>query len=222
MASTATSTSAAASYDLAFQISPIVLQGGIAASAPGGIMPIVNITNLRTSAVFARYLPLPGSTIIANQVPTYSLANQQVAANAIVAQPLTLSMRMIAPVNTEGGYLTKLPLFQAFQSALASHNAQGGTYAIATPAFVYNAMLMLGMTDISEGESMQQQIEWQLDFTAPVLTFAGVQASQNVLMGQITAGNQINGTPSNTGNSQAPDPTLAGITAALAQFGGNI
>ncbi len=193
-----------AAYDLAYQVSPIILQGGI---FPMGVqVPIIQLygqQNLLLSVVnavidpstansfFATYLPLPGSTLIANQVGMYPFANRRVAANAVIQQPLTLSMLMIAPVNQPGGYLIKQATFTALQGTLAQHNAAGGTYTVNTPAFPYTNLLMTGMSDVTSGEGKQKQIEWQLDFIQPLLTQAQAAQAQSSLMALLTSGGQI-------------------------------
>jgi len=216
-----------AQYNLAFQVSPIILQDGI---AKGGLIPIIQlygqVGNLAPSAsvndFFAQYLPLPGSTLISNTVGMYPFANQTIAANAVIQQPLTLSMKMIAPVNQQGGYLTKLATFTALQGSLQLHNASGGTYVVATPAFVYTNLIMTGMESLPSDDA-QQQIEWQLDFIAPLLTLAAAAAAQNNLMAAVTGGGQIVGTPAWTPNQQqALSPGLPAILAALAEFGGKV
>lgn len=194
-----------AAYDLAYQVSPIILQGGI---FPTGVqMPIIALygqQNLLLSVVnavtganpspsqfFATYLPLPNSTLIANQVGMYPFANRQVAANAVIQQPLTISMLMIAPVNQPGGYLIKQATFTALQGTLAQHNAAGGTYTVNTPAFPYTNLLMTGMSDVTSGEGKQKQIEWQLDFIQPLITQSQAAQAQSSLMALLTTGGQI-------------------------------
>jgi len=199
---------AIAAYELAYQISPILLQGGI---FPSGLpVPIVALYGQQSltlsvldsiiqpssaSEYFATYLPLPGSTLISNQIGMYPFANRQVAANAVIQQPLTLSMLMIAPVNQPGGYLTKLALFTALQSSLAQHIAAGGTFTVNTPAFMYTNLLMTNMSDVTSGQGAQRQIEWQLDFIQPLLTQAAAAAAQSSLISAITSGSQVT-TPS--------------------------
>jgi hypothetical protein len=193
-----------AAYELAYQVSPIILQGGI---FPTGLqVPIIQLygqQNLLLSAInaitdtptassfFATYLPLPGSTFIANQVGMYPFANRQVAANAIIQQPLTISLLMIAPVNTPGGYLIKQATFTALQGTLAAHNAAGGTYTVNTPAFPYTNLLMTGMSDVTSGQGNQKQIEYQLDFIQPLITVAQAAQAQSSLMAALTTGAQV-------------------------------
>lgn len=212
---------ARAQYDLAFQTAPIILQGGIAANVQGGLLPINALTgNTAGDQAFAKYLPLPGSTLISNAVGMYPFANQQVAANALIQQPLTLSLSMIAPVNQPGGYLTKLQAFTALQNSLQQHNASGGTYIVATPAFVYKDLVMTAMTDITaEGGTLQKQVEWQLDFVKPILTLQGAAAAEASLIAKITAGGQFTKPPAWSGNQSASPASLTGVTAALATFG---
>jgi len=221
--------SAIAQYDLAFQVSPIILVGGIASSAQGGALPIVflygqlallNGGTTDPNAFFARYVPLPGSTLINNQVGMYPFANQAVAANAIIVQPLTLSMLMIAPVNQPGGYLSKLSTFTSLQNSLANHIVAAGTFSIATPAFIYTNLLLTGMTDVTHSENQQQQIEWQLDFIQPLLTLQGAAAAQNNLMSKISSGASFTGAPAWSGNQQSQLPSITGgLPGALGDFG---
>lgn len=227
-----------AQFDLAFQIAPIILKGGIASNVQGGLLPINQLTPTKTYAnagfaaaaqqaglidtdePFARFVPLPGSTLISQSVGMYPFANQSIAANATIQQPLTISLAMIAPVNQRGGYLTKLHAFSALQAALAKHNASGGTYVIATPAFVYMDVIMTAMTDITpeieaEDAQKQLQIQYQLDFIQPIVTQAQAATAQSALMQKITNGSQINGTPSWSGNTSSSPANQTGVTGAL-------
>lgn len=224
--------SARAKYDLAFQVSPIVLAGGIAASAPGGLLPIIalygqlpafNNVNGATNPdeFFARYVPLAGSQLISNQASTYPFANQQVAANSLIQNPLAISMRMIAPVNQTGGYTTKLATFTALQQSLQQHCAAGGWFSVATPAFIYNNVLLLNMNDITEG-TRQQQIEYQLDFSQPLLTIQAAAAAENALINRYTSGAKIKGVPQWSGDVQAAGTGINGLSAAISQFGGSL
>lgn len=218
-----------AKFTLAYQVSPIILQGGIAASAPGGLLPIVALYgqldqfNSTSTAVspndfFAQYVPLPGSTLINQSIASYPFANQQIAANATIQQPLTLSMLMIAPVNTEGGYQTKLTLFSSLQRSLQQHNNAGGVYNVATPAFIYSNLILITMADASENDgNSQRQILYQLDFVQPLLTIEAAAAAQNNFMARTTNGGQLNA--SNGWGSANPGlPSyVTGMPAAVIQ-----
>jgi len=216
-----------AQYNLAFQISPIMLVGGIVGTQ-GQMEPITTYMGSMAGTVDANgnpvgaiFVPLPGATLIAQAIGEYPFPNQQVAANSTIVQPNIISMEMIAPVNQAGGYATKQSALSGMQSTFAKHNAAGGTYTIATPAFVYYALVMTGMTDVTGEDGRQQQIRWQLDFRQPILTAAGAFAAQGATMNQITNGSQM-GTPSWSGQTPASPANLPGVTAALAAFGGTL
>jgi hypothetical protein len=218
---------AIAAYDLAFQVSPIILTGGIASSAQGGLLPIIAMVGelallasapSQKSQFFATYLPLPGSTLISNQIGHYPFANQQVAANAVIAQPLTLSMLMIAPVNQPGGYLSKLATFTALQASLAQHNSSGGTYSVATPAHIYTNLIMVNMQDVTSGQGNQKQVEWQLDFEQPLLTLRAAAAAQSSFLAKVTSGGQITN-PNWSGSPFGSSTAVPGLSAAITQFG---
>jgi len=192
-------------YDLAFQISPIILVGGIASNTLGGMLPIIALTGQLASAAqgalssgslnlddfFARFVPVPGSTLVNQQVATYPFANQAVAANSTIQQPLNISLRMIAPVKDTAGYLTKLAIWTALQNSLVAHNAAGGTYTIATAASIYPNCLMTQMTDATGGGTKQQQIEYQLDFIQPLITQQQATSAYNSLMSRLSSGAQV-------------------------------
>lgn len=211
-------------YDLSFQVSPIILVGGIASGTLGGMLPIIALTGqsaalaqgvlsggLNAEAFYARFVPIPGSTVISNAVGTYPFANQQVAANAIIQQPLNVSLEMIAPVKEKGGYLTKLAIFTALQSSLVAHNNAGGTYNIATPSYIYTNCLMTGMTDITAGDTRQQQIRWQLDFTQPLITQQQATSAYNSLMGKAANGQQVTSPNWSSANAASGTPAQGAV-----------
>jgi hypothetical protein len=113
-----------AAFRLAYEISPILLTRGIAAKIPGGVLPIVALTdaarlasgiltsvlnfggpNIDFDDFFAKWYVLPGSTLINQQVGMYPFANQAVAANAVIAQPNNVSMMMLCPARPGTGAL---------------------------------------------------------------------------------------------------------------------
>jgi len=197
-------------YDLAFQKSPIILVGGIASNTLGGMLPIIALggqalgavrgalTNgsLSTDDFFATYVPIPGSTLINQQIATYPFANQAVAANSTIQQPLTISLRMIAPVKDTAGYLTKLAIWTSLQNSLVAHNAAGGLYHIATPWYIYTNCILQSVTDTTGGNGKQQQIEAQWDFVQPLVTQMQANSAYNSLMSKLSSGAQV--TPSTT------------------------
>lgn len=216
-------------WKLAFQLSPIILTNGLATNMPGGMLPIIALTeslnftegllsgaqNISLDDFFANFEPLPGATLIDQDFGEYPFANQAVAANAVIANPLEVSLRMICPVRNPAGYPVKLATMIALKTALAQHNGSGGTYTIATPSQFYTNCLMKNMRDISTGESKQTQFIWQMDFRQPLLTLQSAQQAQNSLLSKLTGG--TNAPPdssgaipwSGLGNAVGQPPTLA-------------
>jgi hypothetical protein len=226
-----------AAFRLTYQLSPVIFTGGIASQIPGGMLPIILITqalsfaegllsggdDLNLDDFFANFHPLPGSTLISQTIGKYPFANQYVAANSVIFQPLKISMRMICPARDEAGYAIKLATITALQAAFSLHNASGGTYTIATPSWFYTNCVMSdpGMIDTSLGESKQAQNTYQLDFEQPLLTLQSAIQAQNNLMSQITAGTPISGAPSWSGLSPTVGnpPSLGAIGTQPAASG---
>ena len=184
-----------AQFDLSFQISPIILVGGIAAGQTGGMSISDLLGESDSDEPFAKFIPLNGGTIIDQAVATFPFANQTVAANAVIANPNVVSLKMIVPAVDGFSYGQKLQVITALQSSLAKHNAQGGTYTVATPSFYYDNCLLTALRDISGGESKQAQIEWQFDFFQPLITLAAAAAAQSTLMSKVSNATPVDGDP---------------------------
>jgi hypothetical protein len=211
---------------LGYQISPIILTNGLASAAsPLGMLPIVAITeainftagllsgaDIGLDDFFANFVALPGSTMLNNAVGTYPFANQAVAANAIITEPLNISMMMLCPVRaSSGGFATKLATMMLLQAALEKHNNLGGTYTIVTPSFIYTDCLLTRMTDVSGGESKQVQWQWQLDFFKPLLSLSTATTALGRLMNQLTTG---------SASSSTAGPVTYGVAPAAAPLSG--
>jgi hypothetical protein len=196
-------------FRLGYEISPIILVGGVASSIPGGMLPIVALTepinfaagllsgnaSLSLDNFFAHFEPMAGATIISNQSAKYPFANLSVAANAMITMPKNVSILMKCPVQKTGGYTVKLITFMALQSTLEQHNQTGGTYTIATPTMIYPPALLIALRDVSPSGG-QPQTMWQFDFEIPLLTQAQAQQTQNSAMSKITNGVQTSGSTS--------------------------
>jgi hypothetical protein len=203
-------------YQLSYELSPVIFQNGIAANIPGGILPIISITEalnfvdgllsggnpLDFGNFFAHFRPMPGSKLSSQIIGHYPFANQAVAANAVIAQPIPVPMLMVCPWHGELGYLIKQATMSALQAAVKLHNASGGTYIVATPSFIYTNCLSLDITDVSNSEDKQAQHTYRWDFEAPLLTLQDAVNAQTGLMQQIT-----NGVPSGTDYSGLPPST---------------
>lgn len=226
-----------AAFKLACQISPIILTNGIAQFMPFSAIPIIAFTeavNFTTGILggvgesveldnfFANFQPLPGATLVDNDVGMYPFANQAVAANAIIQKPLRVSMQMLIPVRQPFGYAAKTATMSLLQAVLNQHNGQGGMYTVVTPSFIYTNCIMTALRDISGGVTKQNQYEWAMDFIQPLLTLQAAQAAQNSLMSQISSGLPSSGDPpSPSGLAPAVGSTGSG-SASLVPAGQNL
>jgi hypothetical protein len=213
-------------YQLSFQVSPIIFVNGIADAVPGGLLPIIAITETLDIAAgvltgggvpasldqfFAQFLPLPGAKMSSNIAGKYTFANQAVAANAIIQQPLPVSLLMISPVRQTGGYFTKLAIFSALQAAIKKHVSLGGLFHVATPALIYQNCILLDITDVTDGEHKQKQSTWQWDFEQPLVTTSQAQVALNSLMSKINSGSPIIGNPAWSGAAATVGTAAAGV-----------
>lgn len=212
-------------WKLTYQISPIILTNGVAGLIPGGLLPIVALTQavdfvdgLLSGSVdtnlddfFGAFRPAAGATLIDNQIGHYPFANQSVAANAVIFQPLRVSLIMDCPVRAGSSYFDKLATMSGLKTTLDSHNQSGGTYTVATPSYLYTNCVMTGLHDVSGSGSKQVQWSWQFDFEQPLLTLNQAQQAQNSLMSQITNSTAISGTPawSGLGPTVGQPPSIA-------------
>lgn len=214
---------------LTLQASPIVLTRGIA-TAMGGALPIIAITEganfldtllsggnpIDLDNVFANYIVLPGATLAENQVGMYPFANQAVAANAIIAQPLAVSMLMRVPAKGNWGFAVKLATMTALQKTLQQHSLSGGTYTVITPSYIYSDCLLTSFADASGDDDTQQQVSWRLDFIQPLVSKAAAAQALNGLMRQLANGSKISGTPTWSGYGLQVGNPASLLTSGLA------
>lgn len=220
-------------FKLSFELSPIILTGGAASLIPGGMLPLIAlteaahfVTGLLSGNVdsdldnyFAHYYVLPGGKLINNAVGEYPFANQQVAANAIIANPLSVSLRMICPARGSGGYALKLATMVALQAVISKHTNSGGTFTVATPSRFYTDLILTSLTDVSSQGAKQPQSEWQWDFVQPLLTAAAANSAMNSLMRRLDEGLPSDGSLSGLSSTVGDTNTLA--TSALAPAASN-
>ena len=227
-------------FQLTYQISPLLLAGGIASGIPGGLLPIVALSqapnfiegllggsNLASlDDYLLQFKPLQGGTLIDQKIGMYPFANQQTAANAIIREPLTISMLMVISAKPFiGGYLTKAVVMAALIATLGQHNNSGGLYTVATPVFIYTNLVMLSMRDVSRNDSHQPQNAYQLDFIQPLVTLqqaAQAQQQLNSTMSQINSGAPTTGDTSGLSTTIGAPPTIAtpSIAPAASNLGG--
>ena len=232
-------------FALSYTKSPIIFCDGMAQNVPGKKVPIVAVTqSLEQSTGFlqaqfeaqyagldnfdADFYPLPGGTLAEYQVATYPFANQTVAGNSIISQPLHISMLMIAPANSVGAYSKKSALFQSIKSAVTLHSRLGGTYNVATPAYVYTNCILTSLRDVSDGDPKRPQEKWQWDFTQPLLTLQQAAQAYNAMTSRMDGGTQLlpdaygyisaTGGAANTGGN----PTASTSQSVIAGSKGNL
>lgn len=193
-------------YRLAFECSPIVLTGGLADGVVGGVIPIItllessslltsiiggtDITDLST--VLCHFSPASGGTLINQEIGHYPFPNQTTAANAVISQPLNISLIMQCPINSDKGAFTKFATLTSLQNTLTLHNSSGGLYNILTPSFIYENCLLTGIRDISPSLSAggQTQTVWQWDFEKPLITDDDAD-DESALMSAVASGTTI-------------------------------
>lgn len=190
---------------LSFQVNPIILTGGVAAQIPGGMLPIMSIFSqssfdsatflgLPYSAAdlddaFGAFNVLPGGTLINQSIGKYPFAEQSVAANAVIREPLTISVIMDAPMRGANAWAIKMAVMTALKATLDSHNRSGGTYTVVTPAYQYDNLIMTSLTDNSRGNNPLPQNAWRFDFERPLVALQELQQAFNQFTQKIS--NQV-------------------------------
>lgn len=159
----------------------VSLQAGAALGDPG------------LDGYFATYEPMPGGTLEDFEYGKYPFANQSVAANAVIQEPLQISMLMICPVKGTQTWGQHLSVITALKSAMDQHAAMGGSYTVATPKFIYTNCLLRRFSDVTVGDSLQPQSRWQLDFETPLISLQQAQQAQNGLLSKMSSGTQLPG-----------------------------
>jgi len=205
---------------LQFQVNPIILSGGAAAQLSGGMLPMGALLGMSfgnsggggKTALGLPYSPsdlddafgafnvLPGGTLVQQTIAKYPFANQFVAANATIREPLTISVIMDAPARGKNALVTKQAIMTSLKATLDNHNAAGGTYTVVTPGYVYMDLIMTSLTDNSRGNNSLPQNAWRFDFEKPLVSLTELQNAQNLLMSKIT-----NGLPTD-GSQTGPQP----------------
>ncbi|HAW3351293.1 TPA: hypothetical protein ACGSHR_002881 [Escherichia coli] len=193
-------------YRLGFEISPVILCNGIAESIPGGMLPIVAITQsasfvtgILTGSIaltdldkyFCHWRPVQGGTMVDYDIAKYPFANQTVAANALLAQPLKISMLMDAPVNENTGAMTKLVTLSSLQAVLQAHANLGGTFIVATPSLIYSNCILRTVKDATGSNEALPQRSWIWDFEQPLISESAASQAINSFVSKIDGGDKV-------------------------------
>ncbi|STW99493.1 hypothetical protein [Kluyvera ascorbata] len=220
-------------YRLGFEISPVILCEGIAQAIPGGMLPIValtqsasfvtgllsgasNLTNM--DKYFCHWRAAQGGTMLDYEIGRYPFANQTVAANALLAMPLQISLLMDAPVNENTGAMTKLVSHSALQATLQAHANLGGTFIVATPALIYSGCILKNVRDVTGGGGSDPtpQRQWLWSFEQPLVSEKQSDRAVNTFLNKIGAGDKItDGAWTSTANALGNTSLGGGVAEAV-------
>jgi hypothetical protein len=195
-------------FSAAFEIAPIWMVGGLA-DYLGGYAPVtlltemMDIPGIENGEFFAHFKPLPGGSLAKWKVAEYPFANFATAANAVVQEPLDISMLMVCPAQTGGGLIIKQAILTALQFGIQKHITTGGTFTVLTPAFTYANCLLTGIRDITPPGDKQVQYMYQWDFTQPLITSSQAQSVLGTLMNKVS-----NGLPTTASWTQTSAPLV--------------
>jgi hypothetical protein len=192
-------------WQLLYQITPIWLKDGIVTqSISGNMLPLLAILNADAmnagfmgtqnagnsqwslDDAFGIFQPAPGGSLIQQAIAEYPFANLSVAANAIVRNPINISLVMLTPMKTSQAWSWKMATITSLKQTLDNHNNAGGTYVVFTPGFIYQDMLMTSLTDVSTAQSVLPQNAWRWDFTRPLVQLSELANAQSNLISKIT------------------------------------
>ena len=181
-----------------YQIAPIFFVNGIAGA--GNSVPISTYLQngqvpLTLDNYFANFKPLSGSTLENWGVADYPLAALTIAANAVVQNPLQISMLMICPVqaNAQNNYATKIATISALKTTIDNHILTGGWFDVLTPAFFYQGCLLTELKDVTTSDTKQVQLQYQWDFTKPLITEEQAGTVQTTFLNKVTQGFKVSG-----------------------------
>ena len=217
-------------FQRSYEISPIILQGGLAANLPDGAMTILTLTEGAEvtypdpDQYFAHFKVQPGSSMQDWGIAEYPFANMVMAANAVVQNPLRVSLQMLVPAKSNvagSGYPFKSARMSAIKAMLDAHITQGGYFTVATPAFTYVDCLLVSMRDIGSGGDKQVQLAYQLDFVQPLITQQAATQTFNNSYNKLNGGlptsapltnSGVSNSIGNTGSQAVPPYTPPGVT----------
>ncbi|EKS4154123.1 hypothetical protein QB181_004237 [Salmonella enterica] len=227
-------------YKLGFEISPVILCDGIAQSIPGGMLPIVALTQSASyvsgllggatgltdlDKYFCHWSSAAGTTMVDYDIGRYPFANQKIAANALLAQPLRVSMLMNAPVNENTGAMTKLVTLSALQAVLQGHANLGGTFVVATPAIIYSNCILKEVRDVTGSNEPLPQRQWLWEFEQPLITESEAEQVANNFKRRIDGGDKVTGNAWTTaagaiGNTSVGSSVTSAVIGLIGKLSG--
>lgn len=181
-----------------YQISPIFFVNGIAGDGNSSSISSYLQNGDAPSSLdnyFANFKPLAGGTLEDWGVADYPLAALTVAANAVVQQPLHISMLMVCPVqaNAQNNYARKIATISALKASIDNHILTGGWFDVLTPAFFYQGCLLTELKDVTTSDTKQVQLQYQWNFTKPLITEEQAGTVQTTFLNKVTQGFKVSG-----------------------------
>jgi len=222
------STSNFASFQKLYEIAPIMLVGGIASGLPDSMMNILQLTEGDQNAnyddpnqYFAHYKVLSGSSLQDWGIAEYPFASMIMAANAVIKNPLKVSLLMACPAQTKvpTNLIQRQATINRLKSSLDDHISQGGYFIVSTPGFTYSNCLLTALHDITNPTEKQVQFLYQWDFVQPLITQSQAQITLNALYNKLDKGlptqdlnnsglsNVVNNPATNQPQPSPPTPT---------------
>lgn len=203
-----------------YQLAPILLIQGIAANLTNGQMTILTLTEgsdtvnyADDNEYFAHFEPMSGGTLVDFTAAEYPFASMNMAANAVLQNALKFSMKMVCPArNNAHSYPALQATMTRIQQQLTAHILAGGSFTVATPAFIYTNCLLLNVRDVSNAGDKKVQGVFQLDFAAPLITQQAAEQTFNNLYAKLQGGLPVGNPPKNSsvttsiGSSSANQP----------------
>lgn len=182
-------------FQLKFELAPIIFKAGIANDPINGQL----ITDFTQGAspgdiayvdYFAHFKVDPGGTLIDYQFAEYPFASLEVAANAVIQQPLKINMLMLCPAQTSptNNYNTKLAQITVLQQIIQQHIQAGGYFTVATPAFIYENVLLKTLRDVTPVSDRQVQYMWQWEFEQPLIALDDANSNLSTLLSGVDSG----------------------------------
>ena len=201
-------------FEFKYELCPILLKNGIAKNLMDKLMPIIQLTQQQGypagsvsgqlvkalvpgyppthTGYFAHFKTVPGYTLMFNSIGTYPFANASVAGNAIIQQPVNVSLLMYCPATSAYPASARASIIASLMSALNEHVRAGGLFVVYTPLFIYDNCVLVGIRDGSEGDNAAMQNALIFDFMRPqIMTNEEAAGAQNELMSKLSKGQKL-------------------------------
>ena len=206
-------------YERQIALAPICLIGGIAENLPNKAMSILQLTEgdenvvyPRNDSYFAHFKVVSGGTLQEWSPAEYPFASMVMAANAVIQQPLKVSLMMICPAKAgtnDDGYRNNLvdraTKISNLKFQLDNHIASGGTFGVNTPSYYYNNCLLTSLVDMSVQSDKQVQYMWQWNFVQPLITQSQASQVYNDLYNKMAQGVPVQDPVENSGLNNVTD-----------------